>query len=193
MGKKLIEPQTAVAFEMAAGQTLTIQSPMGGQVANLVLFNQGNVHEQLSSGKSVEFERTVRFTEGHHLWSNMARPMANIAEDSYGHNDFLQVACCKESFRQVYGEPYYHINCQDNLVKALASFGVDKQQVTIPFKPFMTIQYNENGSLENLPSQSKPSDRISFYVMMDSIVGVSACPAPDCNNQTFKHLEYKIS
>jgi uncharacterized protein YcgI (DUF1989 family) len=48
------------------------------------------------------------------------------------------------------------------------------------------------GKLRVLPPISKAGDSITFRAMMDLVVGLTACSAPDSNGGTFKPIHYRI-
>ena len=50
----------------------------------------------------------------------------------------------------------------------------------------------DSGALAVLPPLSKPGDRIAFVALMDLIVGLTACSAPQSNNGSFKPIEYEV-
>ena len=88
-----IERQSGVAFKIKSGQKLKVIDPLGGQVSDMVLFNEHDAREKLSSGKTMDFEETILITTGNHLWSNRGKRMMKILEDTNGRNDFLLAPC----------------------------------------------------------------------------------------------------
>jgi hypothetical protein len=83
-----IPPRTGTAFELAAGQRLTVIDPEGEQVSDLLAFSHADRQEHLSSGRTLDYEATLFLTTGNRLWSNRSRPMLTIEADSVGRHDF---------------------------------------------------------------------------------------------------------
>ena len=46
-----IDPRSGTAFEISAGQTLTVFDPLGGQVADLLAISKADTREMISSGR----------------------------------------------------------------------------------------------------------------------------------------------
>ena len=115
-----IEPRTGVAFEMCAGQTLTVTDPLGRQVADLLAFNRDDIGEVISSGRTLDYASKLYLTTGDTLWSNRSNPMLDIVADTVGRHDFLLTPCSKDTFRIIYDHKQPHHGCFGNLAIALA-------------------------------------------------------------------------
>lgn len=192
MTDNMIAPQSGVAFTLDAGQRLRVIDPEGQQVSDMVLFNQMDPAERLSSGKTLDFEETLLITEGHHLWSNRSEQMMKILRDTNGRNDFLLAPCSQATFEIMYGYVGDHPSCQDNLAYHLRAYDISPDDIPVAFNIFMNVQFAPDGSLSVEPPTSKPGDFVLFEAQMDLIVGLTACSAEDSNNGTFKPIRYEI-
>ena len=75
-----ISPRTGTSFRLAAGQVLKVIDPCGMQVSDLLAFAADDVREALSSGRTFDYEETIRLTAGSYLTaypSDAARPLAS--------------------------------------------------------------------------------------------------------------------
>ncbi|GAB5466474.1 MAG: urea carboxylase-associated family protein [Candidatus Kapaibacteriales bacterium] len=187
-----IEPQTGTAFILRRGQKLKIIDPQGEQVSDLVLFNRLDIREKISSGKTLDFEETIRITKGHHLWSNRSRQMAEIIEDTNGLNDFLLAPCCPETFKVIYDNHGYHPSCHENLWKNLQQYDIRPDDLPNAFNVFMNVQVSTEGKITVEPPTSKAGDYLIIEAKMDLIVGMTACSAEMSNNYKFKPIQYHI-
>ena len=185
-----IEPQSGASFKLKMGQKLKVIDPLGGQVSDMVLFNEHDVREKLSSGKTMDFEETILITTGNHLWSNRSKQMMKILEDTNGRNDFLLAPCSPETFKMMYDYKGYHPSCFENLSANLKSFGIQPDDVPTAFNIFMNVQFAPDGKLNVLPPLSNSGDYVLFEAQMDLIVGLTACSAEDSNGGTFKPIHY---
>ena len=70
----------------------------------------------------------------------------------------------------------YHDNCSDNLRMALFAIGEHTTEVPQPFNIWMNIPVQADGSIDWLPTVSKPGDQITLRAEMDCIIVLSACP-----------------
>jgi uncharacterized protein YcgI (DUF1989 family) len=190
----IIPPRSGVAFAMRRGEQLEVIDPEGRQVADLLAFNAADCREVLSSGRTLDYEETIRLTTGAKLYSNRSRVMLEIVDDSVGMHDFLLTPCSEDTFRHFYPDKPLHRGCFGNLAEALAPYGVTPDQIPVAFNCFMNVPVDEKtGRLGVLPPLSKPGDRIAFVAAMDLIIGLTACSAYASNGGTFKPIHYRIA
>lgn len=188
-----IAPRSGVAFTMEKGQRLTVIDPRGEQVADLLAYNQSDVNEVISSGRTLDYASRIYLTTGDPLYSNRSNVMLRIVEDSVGRHDFVLTPCSRDTFRIIYGDEHPHRGCFGNLAEALAPFGVGEDQIPTAFNCFMNVPVDgETGELKVLPPLSKPGDRIVFEAAMDLVIGLTACSALQSNNGSFKPIHWQL-
>jgi len=188
-----IEPRTGVAFTLNKGDILTVTDPNGEQVADLLAFNQGDIGEVISSGRTLDYASRLFLTTGDLLYSNRSNVMLEIISDDVGRHDFLLTPCSKDTFRIIYGDTDPHQGCFGNLAGALAPFGVTEDMIPIAFNCFMNVAVDGvTGTLSVDPPLSKAGDSIRFKAHADLIIGLTACSALQSNNGSFKPIHYDI-
>ena len=187
-----IAPQTGAAFTLKKGEILRVIDPLGMQVSDMVLFNEQDIREKISSGKTLDFEESILISTGNHLWSNRSRKMMKILEDTNGRNDFLLAPCSPETFQIMYDNPEYHPSCFENLYTNLKPYDIYPDDIPTAFNIFMNVQFDSKGKLSVLPPTSQPNDFVLFEAEMDLIVGFTACSAEDSNGGSFKPIRYEV-
>lgn len=188
-----IEPRSGVAFELRAGQRLRVIDPLGEQVADLLAYNQHDIAEVLSSGRSLDYASTIYLTTGHALYSNRSNVMLRIVEDTVGRHDFLLTPCSAQMFRIIYGDNNPHRGCFGNLAAALAPYGIAPDSIPTAFNIFMNVRVDgETGKLRVDPPLSKPGDNIVLEAAMDLVIGLTACSAGQSNNFSYKPIHYEL-
>ncbi len=191
--RKRLAPRTGIAFELKAGQHLTVIDPEGEQVADLLAFNAHDKGEAISSGRTLDYVSRIYLTTGDQLWSNRSRVMLDIVEDTVGRHDFLLTPCSKDTFRIIYGDEKPHHGCFGNFVRALSPHWIKPDAIPVAFNCFMNVPVDgETGALKVLPPLSKAGDRIKFRAKMDLIVALTACSALQSNNGSFKPIDYLV-
>jgi uncharacterized protein len=187
-----IEPRSGVAFELKAGDALTVYDPNGGQVSDMIAFASSDMSEVLSNGRTFDYEETILLTTGSRLWSNRSREMLVIEEDTVGRHDFLLTPCSRATFSHFYPDKPSHRGCHGNLAGALAKYGISEDQIPTAFNIFMNVPVAADGTLQVLPPLSKPSDFIRFRANIDLVIGLTACSAYASNGGSFKPIDYCI-
>ncbi len=136
-----VPPRSGTAFVLERGATLTVVDPQGEQVADLVAVVAADVREQLSNGRTFDYEETVALTAGNRLWSNRSRPLLTIVRDDVGTHDFLLAPCSRDTWRICYDGDHDDVpGCFGNLATALARFGVEPDAIPTSFNVFMRVE-----------------------------------------------------
>lgn len=178
---------------MKKGQRLKIVDLEGEQVSDLVTFNANDIHEYLSSGRTLDYAETIFLTTGHPLYSNRSNVMLKIVEDMVGRHDFLLTPCSSDTFRIIYGHQNPHRGCFGNLAESLAPHGISPDQIPVCFNVFMNVLVDgESGKISVRPPRSKAGDYIIMEAEMDLVVGMTACSAEMSNNYAFKPIGYEV-
>ena len=188
-----IPERSGTAFELAAGDTLTVIDPRGCQVADLLAYSRDDIREVISSGRTLDYAETIRLTTGHQLYSNRSRVMLDIVEDRVGRHDFLLTPCSYDTFRHFYPDLPPHRGCFGNLAAALEPWGITPDNIPVAFNCFMNVPVDgDSGALSVLPPTSRAGDRIVLRAAMDLVIGLTACSAPASNGGSFKPIHYRI-
>ena len=190
----VIPPRSGTAFTLKRGQRLTVVDVQGEQVADLLCYNQHDVGEVLSSGRTLDYAETLFLTVGHAFYSNRSRVMFEIVEDEVGRHDFLLTPCSKDTFRIIYGDKDPHRGCFGNLAAALAPYGVTEDAIPTTFNVFMHVAVDGvTGNIKVLPPKSQAGQKLVIEAKMDLLVGLTACSALQSNNGAFKPIGYRLS
>ncbi len=189
-----IAPRSGVAFELAAGQRLTVISPEDEQVADLLAYTRGDIREVVSSGRTLDYANRIYLTTGDKLYSNRSNVLLEIVHDDVGRHDFLLTPCSEATFRLCYDDHDPHHGCFGNLAEALAPYGVTPDAIPIAFNCFMNVAVDgKTGALRVLSPLSRAGDTIVFEAHADLVIGLTACSARDSNNGSFKPIDYEIA
>jgi len=177
VGKRYTVPaREGRAVRLSRGQSITVLNTHGTQVCDLWAFNAANLSEYLSWEHTRGGINRIAPKDGDTLFTNRRRPILTLTGDtSPGVHDTLIAAC--DLFRYVgLGVEGYHDNCSDNLRMALFAIGEHTTEVPQPFNIWMNISVQADGSIDWLPTVSKPGDQITLRAEMDCIIVLSACP-----------------
>ena len=188
----LLEPRTGTAFELQKGRLLRIVDLEGQQVVDLVSYSLHNPEEYLSSPRTMDYNNKIYFSTGDVLYSDQSRPMWTITDDTVGKQCFLFAPCDQRMFEISYGVTEPHPNCFDNLSGSLSHFGIQPNQIFIPFNIFMNFELSDKGEIKIKPPSSKAGDFIDLRAEADLIVGLSACSAYKANDYSFSQIRIEI-
>ena len=188
----VIPAQSGVAFELGRGDLLKVIDPEGEQVADLFCFDRHDPRDSLSSGRSIDYNETIRFTRGHKLYSFQGKVMLEIVEDSCGTHDFLVTPCSLQMFKMLDPQCESHPSCQTNLARAFADFGLEEHHLGTTFNIFMNVPASQGGRIRVEAPLSRPGDSVVFRAQRDLILGLTACADEGTNRGRCKPILYEI-
>jgi uncharacterized protein YcgI (DUF1989 family) len=187
-----IPPQSGAAVALDEGDLLTIVDPLGEQVADLTCFPRDDLTDGLSSGRTIDYNGTLRLTGGNVLWSRASRRLMTIADDTCGIHDILLAPCSDDMFSILHGHQGHHPSCLENLTDSLAPHGVVERDIVSTFNVFMNVAIAPSGEISVRPPLSVAGARTVFRAETALVAGVTACSAEQSNNGTFKPIDIEV-
>jgi uncharacterized protein YcgI (DUF1989 family) len=163
------------AFEVKAGQFLTITDVEGQQAADFVAVAAFDKSEKLSPTHTRRQLRSLFFNVGDALYSSLGRPLLRVVEDTVGVHD-ANVPACDDTRFTVDFSVIGHRNCLDNMHSALALHGLSPFDVPEPFNLFQNGPVTPDRRMQVTDPTSQPGDHITFEVLDDLLCAVSSCP-----------------
>jgi uncharacterized protein YcgI (DUF1989 family) len=188
----LIVPATyGRAFEVGAGQYLTITDVEGRQVGDFVAFNAHDITEYLHTPHTRVHWNRIYPRVGDVFVSTLYNPVLEIVRDDVGQHDIARSICNPGRYLKHYGVEN-HRNCLDNLVEVLEPHGVARYWMPMPVNVFQNTPVLPDGRFEIREPLSKPGDSITFRAHMDLVCGLSACPMDLAPTNGFKITDLKV-
>lgn len=187
-----ILPQSGAAFVLKKNQLLKVIDSTGKQVSDLFCVDLFDRHDYLSSGRSIDYNDTIRLTTGHKLFSYSSHTMLEIIEDTCGVHDFLVTPCSLQMFQMLDSNCKYHASCEENLISAFHQFDLNFRHIDTTFNIFMNVTIQIDGKIKVTAPTSKKGDFILFKAHRDLIVGLTACSDENTNAGLCKTITYEI-
>ena len=110
------------------------------------------------------------------MLTNHRRPILTILEDTSGGVHDTVIAACDKFRYKFLGVEEYHDNCEDNMIAAMKSLGLEAPEVPSPLNLFMNIPVKEDRSLSFEAPVSTPGSYVLMKAEMDVVMAFSACP-----------------
>jgi uncharacterized protein YcgI (DUF1989 family) len=172
----LIPAGHARAFGVSQGQSLEVVDVEGQQVADFIAFAaHDHRREWLSATHTRASVLRLNLAVGDRLQTNWRNPIFEITHDDVGIHDLITAMCDARRYRIDYGVEN-HRSCRTNFVEVLAEWDVEEWEVPDVINFFQNSPIRLDRTFGNEVPTSKPGDKIVLQVLMDAIVGISACP-----------------
>jgi urea carboxylase-associated protein 1 len=168
---------------ITAGQHLTIIDREGRQAVDFLCYNANDTSERFHAPNTIKAAGSISLTKGHTLYSDVARPLLAIVEDTYGSHDTIGGACSAPSNLMLYGVKDCP-GCRENFLKALAVHGMDRRDIVPNVNFFMRVPVERSGSAAIARGDSVPGTYVKLRAEMDVLAVISNCPQVNnpCND-----------
>ncbi|MFC1929782.1 DUF1989 domain-containing protein [Chloroflexota bacterium] len=188
MTKKLIQEilipaEHGAAYIVKKDQTQRVIAIEGPQVGDMIMFNQHDYKEVFDDDMSYIYNSAMGTGNAKRLkYFFSRRPWCNImfeaTDDKVGVHFAILGGSCDRKRYELTGIKEYHRNCFDNLVEAIAPYGLKPEDVPQIFNLWMNVEPDPE-KYRIMPPVVKKGDYIDLLAHMDCLVALSACPGGD--------------
>ncbi len=161
------------------GQVLRLVDLEGAQGIDFLCFSQENTEERYNLAHSIKKAATLNLTKGHILYSDAARAMLTIIEDTCGHNDTIAGCCTEQTNWLFYGKNESKTSCRANFLTSMKKYGLGRRDLVGNINFFCIVPIAPDMSIPKLTFADAPSvagDFIDLRAEMDLICVISNCP-----------------
>lgn len=161
------------------GQVLRIMDLEGNQGLDFLCFNEHDTEERYNLAHSIKKAATLNLTKGHVLYSDAARAMMTIIEDTCGHNDTIAGCCTEQTNWLFYGKNDSKTSCRANFLGMMKKYGLGRRDLVGNLNFFCIVPIAPDMSIPELTFANAPSkagDFIDLRAEMDLICLISNCP-----------------
>lgn len=160
---------------LEAGQSLTLIDLEGQQAVDFLCYAAELPLDRLNLPNTAKLNRSLYVTKGSKLYSDRARVLMSVTEDSCGFHDTL-AGCCSCEIDQVRYGVQKTESCRTNFIAELSGWGLGPSEIVSNINFFMRVVFKEDGELFISDSVSKPGDRVTLKAETAVIAVLSNCP-----------------
>lgn len=174
----ILAPGSSWSGMVRRGQVLTITDLKGKQGVDFLCYSSENPEERYHAANTIKKACTLKLTTGHVLYSDIARPMMTIVEDTCGWNDTV-AGCCSVPSNQLLYEAKSSVGCRENFLKELQKYHLGRRDIVANLNFFCRVPVHQDNALAShtfVDAPSKPGDLISLRAEIDVLAVISNCP-----------------
>ena len=159
------------------GFYLTIVDLEGQQGVDFLCYNADDPEERYHSPNTLKAIQSLKLTTGHHLYSDIARPIFTIIHDSCTGHDTIAGCCSAPSNAMLYGVESVP-GCRENFLSELSRHGLGRKDIVPNINFFCNVPVNDNRMAPNVfvEGVSQPGDYITLQSKMNALAVISNCP-----------------
>ena len=174
----VISPAGHWSGTVPQGHRLRITDLEGGQGVDFLCYNANQHAERYHAPNTLKAALTLKLSVGHTLYSDEARPIFLITDDTVGGHDTIGGCCSQHSNQLLYGVENC-TGCRENFLSALAPYGMDRRDIVPNINFFCNVPVDTERTLEQtvfVPGDSVAGDYVELEAKMNALAVVSNCP-----------------
>ena len=156
------------------GQHLRIIDLEGLQAVDFLCFDAAEPKDRYNAANTMKLGANIFLTKGSSLWSDRAKKLMTIVEDTCGSHDTIGGCCSAEMNLLRYQKPGTR-NCRDTFEEALKPFGLNRNDIVSNVNWFMYVPVSEDGSMAIVKGLSKAGDYVDLVADRDVLCVISNC------------------
>ncbi len=157
------------------GQVLKITDIHGSQAVDFLCFADEDRQERYNAPNTLKAAGTIALTKGHHLYSDLARPLFTIIEDTFIGHDTIGGCCSTHSNKMLYDVDGV-TGCRENFLNALAEHGMGRRDIVPNVNFFMEFPVSEDDGGAISTGRSIAGDFVSLKANLNVLAVISNCP-----------------
>lgn len=170
----IVAPGQPWGRKVLAGQHLKIIDTAGKQAVDFLCYDADDPSDRYNASNTMKMNRSIVLTKGSVIWSDRAKKMMTVIEDTCGGHDTIGGCCSSEMNLVRYGKTP-QANCRDTFEAALKQFNLTRGDIATNINWFMNVPVGQDGSMGISEGYSKPGDFVSLRAERDLICVVSNC------------------
>ncbi len=182
------------------GTSLRMEALEDGSNVGAILLNADNVSERLNLPDTLKAQHIARLTAGSVLFSDMARVLCSITEDTLGWHDPLGGCSDARMVAQKYGPLSYqqarngwHQNALDGFLIELAKYGLNQRDLMMNVNFFSKVEVHDDGGMHFVPGHCKAGDAVELRAEMNTLVILNTCQHPMDPDTTYRQRPVKLT
>ena len=150
-----------------------------------LLLNADNFSERLNLPDTLKAQHIARLTTGAVLYSDMARILCSITDDTLGWHDPLGGCSDRKLVEKRYGASTYqaarnhwHQNAFDGFLIELEKYGLNSRDLMMNINFFSKVEVHDDGSMHFIPNHSKAGSAVELRAEMNTLILLNTCQHP---------------
>jgi uncharacterized protein len=177
---KIIRRETIAAkgrwsARLEPGQTLTLIDIKGQQAVDFLCYSAELPLDRINLPNTVKLNKSLYITKGSKIYSDLARVMMTVVDDTCGYHDTLAGCCSCEIDKVRYGVVKTE-SCRTNFIAELAKWAMAPSEIVSNINFFMRVPFTADGDIVIADGVSKAGDYVVLRAEMPVIVVMSNCP-----------------
>ena len=159
---------------LSSNSVIRIVDLHGQQAVDFLCYDAKDMLDAYNAANTIKLNKNIYLSKGSVLYSNRARPLMKIIDDTVGYHDTI-AGCCSASMNRLRYNIDNSPNCRDTFIGALATVGGSERDIPANVNFFMYVPVTASGSVEIAEGLSKAGDYVDLRCETDVLIVLSNC------------------
>jgi urea carboxylase-associated protein 1 len=173
--RQTIQAGGRFSTRLETGERLRIVDTHGQQAVDFLCYAAELPTDRYNASNTMKINGNIYLGRGTRLYSDRAKVLMRIVEDTCGRHDTIGGCCSAWSNFARYGVTDT-AGCHANFVAELACWSLGPSDVVTNVNFFMNVPVRQDGAMAIEPGLSKPGDFVELVAEMPVIAVLSNCP-----------------
>jgi uncharacterized protein len=170
----IVEPGAYWMRRLPANSMIRIVDLQGQQAVDFLCYDAMDLSDSYNAGNTIKLNKSIYLSKGSVLYSNQARRLMTIVEDTVGHHDTI-AGCCSAPMNRLRYNVDGTANCRDTFRRALANVGAEARDIPANVNFFMNVPVDSSGRVEIAEGLSKAGDHVDLRCDTEVLAILSNC------------------
>ncbi len=157
------------------GQRLRIVDLEGQQAVDFLCYSAELPLDRINIPNTIKLNKSLYVTKGSRIYSDHAKVMFTVIEDTCGLHDTL-AGCCSNEIDLLRYNVKKTVSCRANFIAELATWSLSPSEIVPNINFFMRVPFQADGHVEISDGISKAGDHVELRAEMPVLAVLSNCP-----------------
>jgi urea carboxylase-associated protein 1 len=175
IARRVVEAGGRLSMRLEAGEKLRIVDTHGRQAVDFLCYAADLPRDRYNAANTMKINGNIYLGKGTRLYSERARVLMRIVDDTCGRHDTIGGCCSGWSNLARYGVQDTP-SCHANFVAELATWSLSPSDVVANVNFFMNVPVRQDGAMAIEPGLSQAGDYVELIAEVPVIAVLSNCP-----------------
>jgi urea carboxylase-associated protein 1 len=175
ISREIVPPGGRWSRRLETGQRLRLVDLEGQQAVDFLCYSADLPLDRINLPNTIKLNRSLYITKGCKIYSDHAKVMFTVVEDTCGYHDTL-AGCCSNEIDLLRYNVKKTKSCRSNFIAELATWAMAPSEIVSNINFFMRVPFAADGYVEISDGISKPGDYVELLAAMPVLAVLSNCP-----------------
>lgn len=175
ISREIVPPGGRWSRRLETSERLRLIDLEGQQAVDFLCYSAELPLDRINLPNTIKLNRSLYISKGCKIYSDHAKVMFTVVEDTCGYHDTL-AGCCSNEIDLLRYNVKKTKSCRSNFIAELAKWAMSPSEIVSNINFFMRVPFETDGHVEISDGISKPGDYVELLAEMPVLAMLSNCP-----------------